>query len=187
MVAHHIANGMYGMILVEPEGGLPPVDREFYVMQGEIYTESAFGHHGSQEFSVEKLLNERPEYFVFNGSVGALSKLHPLTARVGETIRIFFGVGGPNYTSSFHLIGEIFDRVYNLGGVLSEPLRGVQTVTVPAGGAVITEVKLDVPGHYILVDHALSRMERGLVGILQVEGATNPEIFDGKFEPGSGH
>jgi nitrite reductase (NO-forming) len=187
MVAHHIANGMYGMILVEPEGGLPPVDREFYVMQGEIYTEAAFGHHGSQEFSVEKLLNERPEYFVFNGSVGALSKLHPLQAKVGETVRIFFGVGGPNYTSSFHLIGEIFDRVYNLGGILSDPLRGVQTVTVPAGGAVITEVKLDVPGNYVLVDHALSRMERGLVGILHVEGAANPEIFDGKVEPGSGH
>ena len=187
MVAHHIANGMYGMILVEPEGGLPPVDREFYVMQGEIYTEAAFGHHGSQEFSVEKLLNERPEYFVFNGSVGALSKLHPLQAKVGETVRIFFGVGGPNYTSSFHLIGEIFDRVYNLGGVLSEPLRGVQTVTVPAGGAVITEFKLDVPGNYVLVDHALSRMERGLVGILHVEGPANPEIFDGKVEPGTGH
>ena len=88
MVAHHIANGMYGLILVEPEGGLPPVDREFYVMQGEIYTEAAFGQHGSQEFSVEKLLNERPEYFVFNGSVGALSKLHPLEAKVGETVRI---------------------------------------------------------------------------------------------------
>jgi nitrite reductase (NO-forming) len=186
-VAHHIANGMYGMILVEPEGGLPPVDREFYVMQGEIYTEAPFGHRGSQEFSVEKLLNERPEYFVFNGAVGALSKLHPLEAKVGETIRIFFGVGGPNYTSSFHVIGEIFDRVYNLGGVLSEPLRGVQTVTVPAGGAVITELKLDVPGNYILVDHALSRLERGLAGILHVEGSPNPEVFDGKIEPGGGH
>ena len=105
----------------------------------------------------------------------------------GETIRIFFGVGGPNYTSSFHVIGEIFDRVYNLGGVLSEPLRGVQTVSVPAGGAVITELKLDVPGNYILVDHALSRVERGLAGILHVEGAPNPEIFDGKIEAGSGH
>ncbi|MEA2879106.1 MAG: hypothetical protein QOF14_4302 [Hyphomicrobiales bacterium] len=187
MVAHHIANGMYGLILVEPEGGLPPVDREFYVMQGEIYTEAPFGHRGSQEFSVEKLLNERPEYFVFNGAVGALSKLHPLEAKVGETIRIFFGVGGPNYTSSFHVIGEIFDRVYNLGGVLSEPLRGVQTVSVPAGGAVITELKLDVPGNYILVDHALSRLERGLAGILHVEGAPNPDIFDGKVEAGGGH
>jgi nitrite reductase (NO-forming) len=187
MVAHHIANGMYGLMLVEPEGGLPAVDREFYVMQGEIYTEGAFGHRGSQEFSVEKLLNERPEYFVFNGSVGALSKLHPLQAKVGETIRIFFGVGGPNHTSSFHVIGEIFDRVYNLGSLLSEPLRGVQTVTVPAGGAVITEFKVDVPGNYMLVDHALSRAERGLVGMLHVEGPSNPEIFDGKSEPGSGH
>jgi nitrite reductase (NO-forming) len=187
MVAHHIANGMYGLILVEPEGGLPPVDREFYVMQGEIYTEAAFGQRGSQEFSVEKLLNERPEYFVFNGSVGALSKLHPLQAKVGETVRIYFGVGGPNYTSSFHVIGEIFDRVYNLGDVLSPPARGIQTVTVPAGGATIVEFQLDVPGNYILVDHALSRAERGLVGILQVEGPPNPEVFEGRVEPGSGH
>lgn len=185
MVAHHIANGMYGLILVEPEGGLPPVDREFYVMQGEIYTESAFGQRGSQEFSVDKLLHERPEYFVFNGSVGALSKLHPLEAKVGETVRIFFGVGGPNYTSSFHVIGEIFDRVYNLGGVLSEPLKGIQTVTVPAGGAVIVEFKLDVPGNYVLVDHALSRAERGLLGILHVEGPPNPEIYEGKIEAGA--
>ncbi len=187
MVAHHIANGMYGLILVEPEGGLPPVDREFYVMQGEIYTEAAFGQHGSQEFDVEKLLNERPEYFVFNGSVGALSKLHPLQAKVGETVRIFFGVGGPNFTSSFHVIGEMFDRVYNLGGVLSEPLRGIQTVSVPPGGAVITEMKLEVPGNYILVDHALARLERGLSGILHVEGPASPEIYDGKIMPGGGH
>ena len=187
MVAHHIANGMYGLILVEPEGGLPPVDREFYVMQGEVYTEAPFGQRGSQEFSVEKLLNERPEYFVFNGAVGALSKLHPLQAKVGETVRIFFGVGGPNYTSSFHVIGEIFDRVYLLGDVLSPPKRAVQTVTVPAGGATIVDFKLDVPGNYILVDHALSRAERGLIGIMQVEGPPNPEIFDGRIDPASSH
>jgi nitrite reductase (NO-forming) len=178
---------MYGLILVEPEGGLPPVDREFYVMQGEIYTDAAYGQRGSQEFSVEKLLNERPEYFVFNGSVGALSKLHPLRAKVGETVRIFFGVGGPNYTSSFHVIGAIFDKVYALGGVESAPLQGVQTVTVPAGGAMIGEIKLSVPGNYTLVDHALARLERGLVGILNVEGAANPEIYNGKIMPGMGH
>jgi nitrite reductase (NO-forming) len=187
MVAQHIANGMYGMILVEPEGGLPPVDHEYYVMQGEIYTGGAFGQHGSQEFDVEKLLSERPEYFVFNGSVGALSAFHPLQAKVGETVRIFFGVGGPNFTSSFHVIGEIFDKVYNLGGATSEPLRGIQTVTVPAGGAVITEFKVDYPGNYTLVDHALARAERGLAGILHVEGQPNTEIFDGKVEPGMGH
>jgi len=187
MVAEHISNGMYGLILVEPEGGLPPVDREFYVMQGEIYTDAAFGLHGSQEFSVEKLLNERPEYFVFNGSVGALSKLHPLRAKVGETVRIYFGVGGPNYTSSFHVIGAIFDKVYALAGVKNPPLEGIQTVMVPAGGAAIVDIKLQVPGNYTLVDHALARAERGLVGILNVEGAPNPEIYNGKVMPGMGH
>jgi len=187
MVAHHITNGMYGMILIEPEEGLPPVDHEFYVMQGEIYTQDGFDQRGRQEFSVEKLLNERPEYFVFNGSVGALSKLHPLKAKVGETVRIYFGVGGPNFTSSFHVIGEIFDRVYSFADLQSPPLRGVQTISVPPGGATVVEFKVDVPGNYILVDHALSRAERGLVGILQVEGAPNAEIFDGKIEEGSGH
>ena len=187
MVAEHIANGMYGLILVEPEGGLPPVDDEFYVMQGEIYTDLPYGQHGSAEFSVEKLLNERPEYFVFNGSAGALSKLHPLQAKVGETVRIFFGVGGPNYTSSFHVIGEIFDKVYTLGGVQSPPLEGIQTVTVPAGGAVIAEFKLHVPGNYTLVDHALARAERGLVGILHVEGPPNPDVYNGQVMSGMGH
>jgi nitrite reductase (NO-forming) len=187
MVAHHIANGMYGLILIEPAEGLPPVDHEFYVMQGEIYTQDSFGQRGRQEFSVEKLLNERPEYFVFNGSVGALSKLHPLKAKVGETVRIYFGVGGPNFTSSFHVIGEIFDRVYSFADLQSPPLRGVQTITVPPGGAAVVEFKVDVPGNYILVDHALSRAERGLVGILQVAGPPNPEIYDGKVEEGSGH
>ncbi len=187
MVAEHIANGMYGLILVEPEGGLPPVDREFYVMQGEIYTGEPFGKHGSQEFSVEKLLDEHPEYFVFNGSVGAISKLHPLRANVGETVRIFFGVGGPNFTSSFHVIGEIFDKVYLLGGLESPPLQGIQTVSVPPGGAAITEFKLKVPGNYTLVDHALARAEKGLVGILHVEGPANPDIYNGQVMPGMGH
>jgi nitrite reductase (NO-forming) len=187
MVAEHIANGMYGLILVEPEAGLTPVDHEFYVMQGEIYTEAAFGQHGSQEFSVEKLLNERPEYFVFNGSVGAISKLHPLHAKVGETVRLFFGVGGPNFTSSFHVIGEIFDKVYNFGGLTNPPLEGIQTVTVAPGGAVITEFKLHVPGNYTIVDHALARVERGLAGLLIVEGAPNPDIYNGTVMPGMGH
>jgi len=187
MVSEHIANGMYGLILVEPEDGLPKVDREFYIMQGEIYTDAPYGQHGSAEFSVEKLLNERPEYFVFNGSVGALTKLHPLRAKVGDTVRIFFGVGGPNFTSSFHVIGEIFDRVYMLGGLESPPLEGIQTVSVAPGGAVITEFKTKVPGNYTIVDHALARMERGLVGILSVEGPPNPEIYNGQVMPGMGH
>jgi nitrite reductase (NO-forming) len=177
MVAHHIANGMYGLILVEPEGGLPPVDREFYVMQGEIYTGAPYGRQGAQEFSVEKLLNEQPEYLVFNGAVGALTRIQPLEAEVGDRVRIFFGVGGPNLTSSFHVIGEIFDRVYAQASLTAAPLTDVQTTLVPAGGATMVEFDLEVPGRYILVDHSLSRVERGLVGFLNVAGEANPEVF----------
>jgi nitrite reductase (NO-forming) len=177
MAAQHIANGMYGLILVEPEGGLPAVDHEYYVMQGEIYTEQKFGTKGELTESYDKLMNERPEYFLFNGAVGALVKDKPLKAKVGETVRIYFGVGGPNYTSSFHVIGEIFDRAYNLGSLTSKPLNDVQTITVPPGGAAVVDFQVQVPGKYMLVDHALSRVERGLVGILEVTGPENTAVF----------
>jgi nitrite reductase (NO-forming) len=176
-VAHHITSGMYGLILVEPEGGLPRVDREFYVMQGELYTVDAFGSKGEQEMDYDKLISERPEYFVFNGAVGSLTKTHPLYANAGETVRIYFGVGGPNFTSSFHVIGEIFDSVYTFGSVTSPPLTNVQTVTVPPGGATIVDFKIDRGGQYVLVDHALSRAERGLAGYLNVDGPENDDIM----------
>jgi nitrite reductase (NO-forming) len=175
--AQHIANGMYGMILVEPEGGLPPVDREFYVMQGELYTEEAFGTSGMLTESYDKLVNEQPEYYIFNGAAEALTGDKALRAKVGETIRIYFGVGGPNKTSSFHVIGEIFDAVYNLAAA---PPGGTVTVCTLGSGAPVSEpvdIKLDVPGEYVLVDHALSRAMRGLVGTLIVEGEEQPEIF----------
>ncbi len=187
MVADHISNGMYGLILVEPEGGLPPVDREFYVMQGELYTTGEFGEQGHQMPDVTKLLDEEPEYFVFNGAVGALTAQKPLKANVGETVRIFFGVGGPNFTSSFHVIGEIFDRVFDQASLTSAPLTDVQTTLVPPGGATMVEFNLEVPGSYILVDHALSRLQRGLAGYLIVEGPEAPEIFLGTPSAGSGH
>ena len=179
MVANHISSGMYGLILVEPPAGLPKVDHEFYVMQGELYTDRGFGQRGHDEFSVEKLLAERAEYFVFNGAVGALTTEHPMKARVGDTVRIFFGVGGPNATSSFHVIGEIFDRVYDQAA-MGTPATHVQTTTVPAGGATIVEFKLEVPGRYILVDHALARLERGLAGFLIVEGPEDAGVFHGE-------
>jgi nitrite reductase (NO-forming) len=188
MVANHISSGMYGLILVEPPGGMPKVDHEFYVMQGELYTDRPYGQRGHDEFSVEKLLGERAEYFVFNGAVGALTAEHPMKAKVGETVRIFFGVGGPNATSSFHVIGEIFDRVYNQAAIGSPMSTNVQTTTVAPGGATMVEFKLEVPGRYILVDHALSRLERGLAGFLIVEGDENPAIFQGSGAPSpSGH
>ena len=189
MIAHHISNGMYGMILVEPEGGLPEVDREYYVMQGELYTAQKHGSRGLQEFSVDKLLDEKPEHLMFNGSMDALTKTFDMTANVGEEVRIFFGVGGPNMTSSFHLIGEVFDRVYNLASFTSPPLTDVQTTLVPPGGATMVEFKVDYPGKYILVDHALSRAEKGLTGILTVHGKADPTIFDSEevIDPSSGH
>ena len=176
MVAQHIANGMYGMILVEPEEGLAPVDREFYVMQGEIYTEEAYGSAGELTESYEKLLDERPEYYVFNGSVHGLKTEVPLRAKVGETVRIFFGVGGPNITSSFHVIGEIFDRVHPEGS--TETATNVQTTLVPAGGATVVEFTVEVPGTYALVDHSLGRLEKGGAGHLVVEGPENPAVFN---------
>ena len=177
MVAEHITNGMYGMILVEPEGGLSPVDAEFYVMQGELYTQRPFGEYGLQKLDRTKLLAETPDYLLFNGAVGALTKDHPLHAKVGDTIRIFFGVGGPNVISSFHIIGEHFDRLYDLASLTSPPLTTVQTTLVPPGGAAVLELKLEVPGRYLLVDHALSRLEKGLLGFLEVEGPAHPELY----------
>ena len=189
MVAQHISNGMYGMILVEPEGGLPKVDREFYVMQGELYTAQRHGTPGEAEFSLAKLLAEQPEHLMFNGTHDALTKTHRMEAKVGETVRIFFGVGGPNLTSSFHVIGEVFDRVYSQADLTSLPARNVQTTTVAPGGATMVEFKVEVPGRYILVDHALSRMEKGLAGFLYVTGKDNPEVFRTSSKPDadSGH
>jgi nitrite reductase (NO-forming) len=182
MAAQHIANGMYGLILVEPAGGLPKADHEFYVMQSEIYTEAAFGSKGSQTQSYEKLMNETPDYYVFNGAVGALSDRKPLHAKTGDTVRIFFGDAGPNKTSSFHVVGAVFDRVYNLGSFTSPPVHDVQTVSVPPGGATVADLKVPVPGKFMLVDHALSRVERGLGGVLMVEGAPNPDLYR-DFDP----
>jgi nitrite reductase (NO-forming) len=175
-IPHHISSGMYGLIVVEPEDGLPPVDREFYVMQGDLYLEGARGEKGLRTFSMDKMLDERPDYVIFNGAVGALTEERALTAEVGETVRIFFGVGGPNIVSSFHVIGEIFDRVYPQGA--SEAQTNVQTTLVPAGGATIVEFTLEVPGDYVLVDHSLGRAGKGALGILSVQGEPNPEIFE---------
>lgn len=189
MVAQHITNGMYGMILVEPEGGLSKVDREFYVMQGELYTAQRHGAQGLQEFSLEKLLAENPEHLMFNGTMDALTKTYDMKANVGENVRIFFGVGGPNLASSFHVIGEIFDKVYDQASLTSPPLTDVQTTMVPPGGATMVEFKVDYPGRYILVDHALSRMEKGLAGFLTVHGEKDPTIFNSteKVDAASGH
>jgi nitrite reductase (NO-forming) len=178
---------MYGMILVEPAGGLPKVDREFYFMEGELYTVQPYGSQGQLDFSHEKMLNEQPEYYTFNGEAGALTQdANAMHAKVGETVRVYFGVGGPNAMSSFHLIGEIFDRVYDQASLTSAPLTDVQTTIVPPGGATVVEFSLQVPGRYLFVDHALSRLERGLAGYLYADGPDNPAVFHGEGTPDMG-
>ncbi|HUI82659.1 MAG TPA: copper-containing nitrite reductase [Candidatus Binatia bacterium] len=177
MIADHIANGMYGLILVEPAGGLPHVDHEFYVMQGEVYTSAPNGHAGLQAFSEAKLMQESPEYFLFNGAVGALTQEHPLRAKTGDAVRIFFGNAGPNATSSPHIVGEIFTRDYLLGSLTSPPAEDVQTASVPPGGAAILELKAMTSGQFNLMDHAMARMAKGLMATLDVTGAQNATVM----------
>jgi nitrite reductase (NO-forming) len=179
-VGMHIANGMYGLIFVEPKGGLPKVDREYYVMQGDFYTKGGYGQQGFQPFSMEKAIEERPTYVVFNGAVGSLTGDKAIKAKVGETVRLFVGNGGPNLVSSFHVIGEIFDKVYVEGGETIN--KNVQTTLIPAGGSAIVDFKVEVPSTLILVDHSIFRtFNKGSLGMLKVEGAENKEIYSGQL------
>jgi nitrite reductase (NO-forming) len=172
----HVANGMYGLILVEPKEGMTPVDHEFYVMQSEFYTKDAHGVAGHQPFDLQKAIAEQADYVVFNGAVGSLTGDNALRVRTGETVRLFVGNGGPNLTSSFHVIGEVFDNVYGEGGTLAQ--HNVQTTSIPAGGSAIVEFRTEAPGKLVLVDHALFRaFSKGTVGLMQVEGEARASAF----------
>ena len=179
-VGMHIANGMYGLILVEPKEGLPKVDKEFYIVQGDFYTKGKKGAQGLQPFDMDKAIAEQPEYVVFNGHVGSIAGDNALKAKTGETVRMYVGNGGPNLVSSFHVIGEIFDKVYVEGGKLIN--ENVQSTLIPAGGAAMIEFKVDIPGSYTVVDHSLFRaFNKGALGQLKVEGDENPEIMTKKL------
>jgi nitrite reductase (NO-forming) len=177
----HVANGMYGMILVEPPEGLTPVEHEYYVMEGDFYTKGKYHDKGLQAFDMQKGIEARPTYVVFNGAEGSLLGDKALKAYVGDHVRIYFGVGGPNLTSSFHVIGEIFDKVYTEGGASFQ--QNVQTTMVPAGGSAIVEFQVQVPGGYAIVDHSLFRaFNQGAVGMLDVKGPEDKLVYSGKQE-----
>ena len=176
-VPMHIGNGMYGLILVEPAGGLPKVDKEYYIMQGDFYTKASVIKKGLLEFDNDKAVAETPDYVLFKGKKGYLLGANMLEAKVGETVRLFVGNGGPNLTSSFHVIGEIFDNVYIEGGSLIS--HNIQTTMIPAGGATIVEFKCEVSGEFVIVDHSLSRaFNKGAIGKLKVTGDANPKVFN---------
>jgi nitrite reductase (NO-forming) len=178
-VGMHVGNGMYGLILIEPPEGLPPVDHEYYVMQGDFYTAGKYREKGHQAFDMEKAIEEKPTYVLFNGAEGALTGDKALTAKVGDTVRLFVGNGGPNLVSSFHVIGEIFNRVQQEGG--THPQENVQTTLIPAGGAAIVEFHMEVPGSYVLVDHSIFRaFNKGALAILKADGPENKAIYSGK-------
>jgi nitrite reductase (NO-forming) len=179
-VGMHIANGMYGLILVEPKEGMPKVDREYYVMQGDFYTKGKYGKQGYQPFDMEKAVDENPTYVVFNGAANALTGDKALTAKVGETVRLYVGNGGPNLVSSFHVIGEIFDKVFVEGGDLVN--SNIQTTLVPAGGSTIVDFKVEVPGNLVIVDHSIFRtFNKGALGLIKVEGPEDKVIYSGKM------
>ncbi len=178
-VGMHVANGMYGLILVEPPDGLPPVDKEFYVMQGEFYTVGKYREKGHQPFDMQKAIEENATYVLFNGSEGAMVGDKAIKANVGDTVRLFVGNGGPNLVSSFHVIGEIFDKVFQEGGTRYQ--ENVQTTLVPAGGSAMTEFRVEVPGTFIIVDHSIFRaFNKGALGMLKVDGDDNLLVYSGK-------
>lgn len=178
-VSMHIADGMYGMLLVEPPGGLPKVDHEFYLVQSEFYTQEPKGTSGEVHFSQANMMDERPTYYVFNGKVGSMVGSAALHASVGQTIRMYVGVGAFE-ASNFHVIGNVLSNVYLEGALGNVPLHNVQTTVVPAGGSTIVEFTPQVPGTYVFVDHSMSHMDKGAMGQLVVDGPANPGIFNGE-------
>ena len=178
----HISAGMFGIILVEPEGGMPDVDHELYLGQHEIYTDKPAGEEGKHRFDMASMKREEPTYVVMNGEQYAMTPdVHGPAATVstGDTARVYFVTGGPNLTSSFHPIGNVWEELYPEGSLSADPQTHIQTKPVVPGSTTVVTMNFPVPGKFKLVDHALSRVARkGCMAIVTAEGEEDPEIFD---------
>ncbi len=176
----HIANGMYGMILVEPETSLPKVDHEFYIMQSEFYTSiPPVTRDVTLDYSRNDGLAEHPTFVVFNGRVDSLTGDNALRVKTGERVRIYFGNIGPNLASSLHVVGSIFDTLYREGDLVDPPAHDVSVTLVPAGGTAVVEMTFEVPGEYTILDHSIFRTEKGAIGIIKADGPPRPDIYRG--------
>jgi len=186
----HIGRAMYGAMIVEPEEGLPPVDKEFYVAQMEIYAEQRKSSQERKEmlangedpdlldFDYEAAMQERPRFVVYNGKVGALQDERMLRVKKNDRVRLYFVNAGPNLTSAMHVIGATFDHVYRDGSFLNKPTRGHQAIAVPPGNTAVIEMDMPVPGKYTLIDHSIFRVEKGCAGFIQVEGEAEPRLYE---------
>jgi nitrite reductase (NO-forming) len=189
-VPTHMSHGMYGLIVVEPEGGLPQIDHEYYLMQSEFYTVRGGGESVTQlddaghlDYSLTHGLLEEPTFVVFNGRPDSINGDRALgmfegdSIATGDSVRLFVGNAGPNLSSSFHNIGEIFDTVY-VEGSFGLTNHDVQTTLIPSGGAAAVEFTTEVPGDFLLVDHAIFRTDKGAAGTVHVRGPENPDVFE---------
>lgn len=164
-VAAHIANGMYGALIVDPRGARPAA-KELVFVQSEFYT-SPDSIKGPRTLAWGKLLELAPDYVVFNGRAAQYAE-HPISVKVNELLRLYVVNAGPNRISSFHVVGGIFERVF-VDGSQASPLSGVQTAAVPVGGGSIFEIRLKQPGEYPFVTHAFADATKGAVGILSAK------------------
>ncbi|MCL6523892.1 MAG: nitrite reductase, copper-containing [Thermoflavifilum sp.] len=177
----HISSGMFGMMVVEPPEGLPPVDREFYIGQHEVYVKPPVNDHTEALFDMESMLQEIPTYVVFNGAFNGLTaeRYGPMQAKQKERVRIFFVNGGPNLSSSFHPIGNVWTHAWRDGGLANSPEKYLQTINVPPGSCAVVEMDLPVPETIHLADHSITRYARqGLRADIVVSGKPVPDIFN---------
>ena len=176
MILEHIASGMYGMLVVEPRGGYPTrVDRQYAVVQSEFYTKlDPDGRKVDGQplyvLDTQKVRTKESTYTVFNGVYNGMVD-HPLVATPGERVRLFVLNVGPSNTSSFHVVGAIFDRVW-IDGNPDNQFRGMQTVLLPSAGSAIVEFRVPEKGQYIMVDHHFANASQGAIGIVDATGST---------------
>jgi nitrite reductase (NO-forming) len=192
---YHISAGMFGMIVVEPQDGLVDVDHEFYFGQHELYTKKDTGAEGHHAFDMAAMAAEDPTYVLLNGEKYAYAAANagPLEVDKGDSVRVFLVDGGPNVSSNFHPIGNVWSRAYRDGGLPDDESleayadKNIQTMKVPPGSCMIGEMETPVPERIKLVDHALSRVVRkGLLAEIDVVGDEAEDIYDPDFD-GSSH